>query len=212
LISFDAKFIITVMDTVLLKDVMPRLGKILKTYREKTGRNQSDIAQKAGISVSMLSQIERGNVSPSIETLILVCNVLGIETADIFRLLSCNQSVRIHHSGERLKLRNTGICYEQLMTSVQGAHQAEMFLLEVEPGFETTMSNNGHEGIEIGFVLKGEGTLIVDGSEYSIREGDSVFYKSSQKHQLRNCGKTIFKAVWSITPPHVDYLKNSVGQ
>ena len=63
-------FIITVMDTVALKQIVPKIGKILKVFREKTGQNQGDIASKAGISISMLSQIERGMVSPSIETLV----------------------------------------------------------------------------------------------------------------------------------------------
>jgi transcriptional regulator with XRE-family HTH domain len=196
------------MDTVTLKQIVPKIGKILKAFREKTGQNQGDIASKAGISISMLSQIERGMVSPSIETLVAVCGAVGLEPSDLFKRLSGDRPVRIHHPGERLKMVQGGIGYEQLMTSVQGAYQAEMFLLEVEPGFRTSLSAAGHEGVEIGFVLEGEAVLTVDGVEYGIANGDSVFFSSILPHQLQNRAQKPFRAVWSISPPHVDYLSN----
>jgi transcriptional regulator with XRE-family HTH domain len=199
------------MDKVLLKQIVPKIGRILRVFREKTGQNQGDIASKAGISISMLSQIERGMVSPSIDTLVGVCSVLGLDPADLFKRVSGEKPVRIHHPKERLKMVQGGIRYEQLMTSVQGAYQTEMFLLEVEPGFKTTLSTEGHEGVEIGFVLGGEAILTVDGIKYNIIEGDSVFFSSSLPHQLENPGERLFRAVWSISPPHVDYLSNFEG-
>src|SRR5512138_3646105 len=98
------------MDTLLIKQINPRLGKILKTYREKTGRNQGDVASKASISVSMLSQIERGMVAPSIETLMMVCGVLDLDVSQLFRMIASNEPlVRIHHSGERLRNEVGGV-------------------------------------------------------------------------------------------------------
>lgn len=196
------------MDKVLLKQIVPRIGKILKTFREKTGQNQGDIASKAGISISMLSQIERGMVSPSIDTLVNVCSALSFDPSELFKRLSHERPVRIHHPKERLRMVQGGVRYEQLMTSVQSAYQAEMFLLEVEPGFKTTLSTEGHEGVEIGYVLGGAAILYVDGVQYEISEGDSIFFNSHLTHQLHNPGEIVFRAVWSISPPHVDYLNN----
>ena len=95
-------FIITVMVTEILKSPVSRIGRMLRAFREKTGRNLSDVAPEAGISVSMLSQIERGVVSPSIETLCLVCQALGFDIADVFSHLSQREPVRIQHDGRRL--------------------------------------------------------------------------------------------------------------
>ena len=195
------------MDTLLIKQLNPRLGRILKTYREKTGRNQGDVASKAGISVSMLSQIERGMVAPSIETLMMVCWVLALDVSQLFRMIAEDEHpVRILHGGERLRNEINGVHYEQLMTSTQGAWQAEMFLLEVAPGSSTTFSGGGHEGVEMGYVLDGEAVLTVDENDYAVRKGDSIHFSSHLPHQLRNRGKKLFRAVWSISPPHVDYL------
>ena len=194
------------MDEVLLKDIVPRLGRLIKLYREKTGQNQSDIAVKAGISISMLSQIERGVVSPSIDTLVMVCEALGMNPSELFTRLSLKSPVRIHHPDERLKMRSGGIRYEQLITTSDSAYPAELCLIEVKPGNKTVLSKHGHEGVEMGFVLSGTGVLIIDGSEYVVKGGDSISFNSNHPHQLRNTGNTVLKAVWSIAPPHVDYL------
>ena len=198
------------MNTLIINKIIPRLGRILKTYRERTGRNQADVASKACISVSMLSQIERGIVAPSIETLMMVCSVLDLEVSQLFKMVAANENpVRIHHSGERLRNEVGGVHYEQLMTSTQGAWPVEMFLLEVAPGCNTTFSGGGHEGVEMGYVLAGEAVLTVDANDYRISRGDSIHFNSHLPHQLRNRGKSVFKAVWSISPPHVDYLGGS---
>jgi len=198
------------MDTVALKQIIPRIGRILKVFREKTGQNQGDIASKAGISVSMLSQIERGLVSPSIDTLVAVCSAVGMEVSELFKRASSEKPVRIHHPGERLRNVLGGVCYEQLMTSLQGAYQVEMFLLEVKPGFTTALSTEGHEGVEIGFALQGDAVLTVDYVDYVITEGDSIYFNSNLPHQLKNQGDKVFRAIWSISPPHVDYLSSAI--
>jgi uncharacterized cupin superfamily protein len=89
---------------------------------------------------------------------------------------------------------------------MQGSYHAEMFLLAVAPGSSTNFSGGGHEGVEMGYVLEGEAVLTVDASDYPISKGDSIHFRSHLPHQLRNGGRKVFRAVWSISPPHVDYL------
>jgi len=200
------------MNTVLLNNIVPRIGKMLKVYREKLGRNQGDIAEKAGISVSMLSQIERGMVAPSIETLMTVCSVLDIDPSELFKKLSSDRPVRIHHPGERLRNELEGVKYEQLMTSAYTGYQAELFLLEVESGKSTSFRGIGHEGAEMGVVLSGSATLTVDSIEYEIGKDDSFSFNARLPHQLSNTGADVFRAVWSISPPHVDFLETTEPQ
>jgi transcriptional regulator with XRE-family HTH domain len=198
------------MNELYIKQINSRLGRILKTYREKTGRNQGEVATKAGISVSMLSQIERGMVAPSIETLMMVCLVLDLDVSHLFKMVAADEHpVRIHQSGERLRNEVGGVHYEQLMRSELGNWPAEMFLLEISPGSSTNFSGGGHEGVEMGYVLDGEAVLTVDATDYSISRGDSIQFSSHLPHQLRNNSRKAFRAVWSISPPHVDYLGSS---
>lgn len=196
------------MNEVMLKSVLPELGKTVRLFREKSGRNLAVVAKAAGISISMLSQIERGLVSPSIDTLCMVCKALDLDVAELFRRLLQDEPVRVHRYGERLTMKQHGVRYEQLMTSQTPRFPAEMFLIEVAEKHSTAMSGGGHEGVEIGYVLAGEARLEAGGKSCDLHEGDSVYFEARLPHRLINTGNGFFKAVWSISPPHVDYLKN----
>jgi quercetin dioxygenase-like cupin family protein len=196
------------MNEATLKSVLPELGKTVRLFREKSGRNLGVVATEAGISISMLSQIERGLVSPSIDTLCMVCRALDLDVAELFRRLTQNDLVRVHRHGERLRMKQKGVSYEQLMTSQTPRFPAEMFLIEVAEAQSTTMSGGGHEGVEIGYVLAGDARLEAGGNKYDLHEGDSVYFEARLPHRLTNTGSGVFRAVWSISPPHVDYLKN----
>ncbi len=195
------------MNTVELKSPRARIGRILKVFREKTGHNQSAVAAKAGISTSMLSQIERGVVAPSIDTLFFVCEALGLDTADLFSRVSQRSPVRIHERGQRLITEAEGARYEQLVASADSSHPAEMFLLELKPARRVGLSGSGHEGVEMGYVLAGNAILTVDGQEYRIGPGDGVSFASHLPHNLVNDSKRPFRAVWTVLPPHKDYLE-----
>jgi transcriptional regulator with XRE-family HTH domain len=194
------------MNEVLLKSVLPEIGTILRLFREKINKNQGEVAHKAGISTSMLSQIERGAAAPSVDTLVAVCMVLELDVADLFRRIAPEAPLRIHHRGKRLFTASRGVRYEQLCQSADASHPAEMLLLEIAPGKQAGVSDNGHEGVEMGYVLSGNATLVVNGTEYGLSSGDSVSYNSHLPHKLINNSKTIFRAVWNALPPHRDYL------
>jgi transcriptional regulator with XRE-family HTH domain len=196
------------MNEVLLKSVLPEIGKILRLFREKINKKQGEVAAKAGISTSMLSQIERGAVSPSIDTLVAVCAALEMDVADLFRKISPEAPLRIHRRGKRLFTAARGVRFEQLSRSADASHPAEMLLLEIAPGKEAGVSDNGHEGVEMGYVLEGNATLVVNSTEFELSQGDSVSYNSHLPHKLANRGKTIFRAVWNALPPHRDYLED----
>jgi transcriptional regulator with XRE-family HTH domain len=200
-------FIITIMNKVLLKSMVPVIGTILKRYREKLKKNQGEIAGDAGISISMLSQIERGVVSPSIDTLCSVCTALGLEISELFRRIAPEAPARVKRPGERLSTRHEGALFEQLAVSVQSNLPAELLLLEVMPGKYIGMSGSGHEGVEMGYVLEGSALITIDGKDFSINKGDSLSFQATLPHSLVNNGRKIFKALWAALPPHKDYLQ-----
>jgi transcriptional regulator with XRE-family HTH domain len=194
------------MSEVSLKPDGAEMGRMLRAVRERTGRKQADVAAAARISPSMLSQIERGRVSPSIETLLELCRVLEFNVSELFRRLSPGRPVRIVRPENRLRSGRRGIRYAQLVNSVDPSHPAEMFLLEVNAGRQLGISGRGHEGVELGSVLSGTARLTVDGVEHTLKEGDSVSFSSRLPHRLVNAGQSVFRAIWTVLPPHHDYL------
>lgn len=194
------------MIEVRLQSRLGEIGKLLRLFREKTGRSLADVAAGSGISTSMLSQIERAVVSPSIDTLFGVCAALNLDVSELFSRLSPKSPVRVIHPANRLRTQDGGVRYEQLVTSPDPAYPAEMFLLEVGPGKEIGLSGHGHEGAEMGYVLGGRAVMTVENVQYPLTEGDSISFTSHLPHRLANNGDSVFRAVWTVMPPHKDYL------
>jgi transcriptional regulator with XRE-family HTH domain len=200
-------FTINKMNTYIFKSLLPQVGQILRVFREKSGHNLSEVANKASISVSMLSQIERGLVSPSIDTLLRVCAALEFDVVDLFRRISRRQNVSIRHQGGRLTTEGPGAVYEQLIRSPEGTVPAELLRIELTSGKTLGMSSEGHEGIEMGYVLAGAAKLTVGLESYDLSAGDSIAFFSHVPHTLTNNGPKSFVAIWSAIPPHRDYLE-----
>jgi transcriptional regulator with XRE-family HTH domain len=67
------------------KDVRELLGKRIQFYRKQRQLSQAALAEKANISVTFLSKIERGIKYPTSETISGIANGLGVELCDLFR-------------------------------------------------------------------------------------------------------------------------------
>ncbi len=198
------------MNTVLLNTVSQKVGITLKAYREKSGHSQGEISGEAGISTSMLSQIERGQASPSIDTLASVCRALSVSVSELFARIEERKRVDVTQVGHRLTLESEGTVYEQVANYNAGTVSAELFLLRVAPGssvgFHGSVSQSSQEGGEMGYILSGSATLLVDGESYQIRTGDGISFCASLPHRLENRGKEEFRAVWTAIPSQRDYL------
>ncbi len=195
------------MNTVILNTTQ-KVGTALKAYRERVGVSQGVIAKKARISTSMLSQIERGTTSPSIETLAMLCKALKVDMSQLFSFVEEKRSVSIKKEGERLTLKQKGAHYEQVAWCNAAAGSMEMFLLTVEPDSAVGFSGKeqSQEGVEMGYILLGEAVLSLSGEEYPLSEGDGVSFSAALSHAIINRSKKPFVAVWAAMPSQRDYL------
>ena len=74
--------IISVMEENELKDI---LGQNIKYFRLRRQFSQAELAEKANISITFLSNIERGNNYPQARTLCNIANALSVETWELFK-------------------------------------------------------------------------------------------------------------------------------
>ncbi len=194
------------MDTIL--KLTETVGSTLRHYREESGARQGDIAKKAAVSVSMLSQIERGVTSPSLETLSRICTALEISISQVFAAVEEREHVTITSQGDRPIQSNHGVHHEQICSYHEAMGSGELSLISLDSGSKITFpsSGEGQNGVQMGYVLSGSATLAVDGKEYSIRSGDGVAFPANRAHSLKNRPPTSFAlarkfiAVWSVSP------------
>ena len=178
-------------------------GEKLRTVRERRGITLKKVASIAHVSESLVSQIERNKVSPSVDTLLSIAEVLEVDLEYLFMDYKQNKAVKIISKANRDHLVHNKIVYEQLACINDGQNRVEAFKLIIEPAGEKGTLEYGHTGSEIGIILEGSGQLIYGTETYSLNEGDTVSFSSDIPHILKNTGKETMTAIWVITPPKV---------
>lgn len=187
-----------------------RFGERLRKVREKKGITLKAIAEKIGVSESLLSQIERNRVSPSIDTLFSIADALDIDYEYLFRDLHRKRKVRIVRKKDARFVETSGVRYTQLsvVEDFSEKHAIEAFIIEIDSESERGSTDYGHPGMEFGFILEGCGELHYGQEVHQLRKGDSVSFASDTPHVIRNTGRSIFKALWIITPPKMVFFNS----
>ncbi len=152
------------------------IGVNLRKLRNVKQMTLKRVAEGSGISVALLSQVERGRVDPSVNTLRKLAEFLGVSVGYFFG----------------------GITYHLLSTKT--APNLEVIFNSFEVGATTGVGLYSHPGEECGVVL--EGALQVELSDriFILEQGDSISFSSSIPHRLSNAGITPAKAIWVNTP------------
>jgi transcriptional regulator with XRE-family HTH domain len=167
------------------------------------------VAARAGVSESFISQIERNKVSPSIDTLMTIADILEIDVEYLFRDVKKKRKINVICEEERRQISIGGILYEQLSViyDKDEEHAIEAFMITIHPGEMRGEKHYGHMGKELGVILEGTGRLEYGDSSYELKKGDSVSFSSTVPHMLINTGTGLLKAFWVTTPPRMEYAE-----
>jgi len=184
------------------KKVPYHFGEKLRQVREHKGYTLKVVAQKAGVSESLVSQIERNHVSPAIDTLLSLADVLDINLEFLFEEYRKERPVRIVRADERATLAEEEIIYEEISKPEDSnkTNAFEAYMIKIPAHSHTHRGSYGHIGREMGFILKGKGKLTYENKEYLLEEGDSATFSSGVPHVLENVGDEDLQALWVVTP------------
>ncbi len=180
-----------------------RFGEKLRAVRERKGLTLKVVAQAAGVSESLVSQIERNRVSPAIDTLLALADALEIDLEYLFQEYRRDRPVRIIHPEARRTIDESDVSYEEVVRPLEddGVHAIEAYYITIPVGGETKRGSYGHLGREFGIVTEGQGELHYETSAHPIKIGDSISFSATAPHTLKNTGAKPFKALWVVTPP-----------
>jgi transcriptional regulator with XRE-family HTH domain len=180
------------------------LGLRIKYLRRSRGLRLKDVADLAGCSESMLSKVENGQSTPSINMLHRIARALGTSIGELFTELD-DRKVHVLRAGTRPALsegaprRGKGIKLESLTPFIlRGLLQAQLHVIDVGGASDGAIE---HEGEEVGYVVEGRLELTVDGESVVLEPGDSFFFESTRPHSYRNVGDTVARVVWVNSPP-----------
>jgi transcriptional regulator with XRE-family HTH domain len=167
-------------------DVGRQLGSAARRVRESQGLTLTDVAASAGISAGMLSRLETGHVTPSLETLVALAGALGVRPALLLQQVGGDQEgAQRVPAGQGLEVvrRGTrrGHTYHLLAAQRGPRKSFEPFLVtltdksEVFPGFQ-------HPGTEFIYLLAGSLTYRHGSHSYPLGAGDSLSFRGDVPH------------------------------
>ncbi|UFJ41455.1 XRE family transcriptional regulator [Brevibacillus humidisoli] len=155
----------------------------------------NQVAKTTGLSASLLSQIERGLVDPTVGTFWRICEALDVPINRFFMRPEQQDPVIRREQRKTIHLRNTNVRYHVLTPIDQG--KIEFLLVEIEPGESVYHELVSHSGEECGFVMKGELKVLLRDQEYHLYEGDSIAFPSTSPHRYLNPGKEVSLSIWA---------------
>lgn len=174
------------------------IGTKIKNLRVLNGLTQEELAIRCDLTKGFISQLENNNNEPSISTLTDILRALGTNLRDFFNDEEDNQVV-FTKDDYFVNKENT----HEITWLIPNSQKNDM-----EPILVTIMPNSSlpkdmpHEGQEFGYVLKGKIKLVVGNNVYSIKAGESFYYKTNKVHYLINQSNDIAKVMWISTPPN----------
>jgi len=176
------------------------LGERLRSARRARGMTLRALAERAGVTESFLSQVERDVSSPSIASLQRICRALGLSIAQLFD--GTPRGGRVVRRGERRRVTYPGLgAVDEFLTSdVRG--RLQVILSTIEPGGGTGAEPYAHESDEeCVVVLEGTLDLWVGDERFVLREGDAITYPSRVPHRNTNRGDHPARVLFCLTPP-----------
>jgi transcriptional regulator with XRE-family HTH domain len=179
----------------------PEVGATLQKLRLKRGLTLDDLSRAAGVSKSMLSQIEREKANPTIAVAWRLANALGV---GIEELLSSDMPeadpIHILEPHETPTLPGTHAGYVlRILGPMELAGKYEWYELTLAP--EGALVSNPHDPgtTEYLTLLHGSVEVEVDGAKKKVKSGGSARYLADKNHVIRNVGKSEAKALLVVT-------------
>ena len=177
----------------------PAIGDRVRALREGMGLSLRELGERSGVSAPMLSQVERGETSPTLAVAARIAAGLELTLSQLLRLDE-GEHVAISRAGQRRTLERGGHRFEELTPPLPG-QRADVSLHALEAGATTGGRNDPpmHEpgSRETAVVLSGTLALVVDGTRHELTKGDSVTFDADLPHHFENEGEepTRFLAV-----------------
>ncbi|MGO9761189.1 MAG: helix-turn-helix domain-containing protein [Solirubrobacteraceae bacterium] len=168
----------------------PVIGARVKALRESAGLSLRDLSERSGVSAPMLSQVERGETSPTLTVAARIAAGLDLRLSQLLRLDESG-AVTVVRASQRQRGGNKkrGHSFE-VLTSSQPGQRAELSRHTLAPGGATGAADDPpmHEpgSRETALVEHGSVVLVCDGQRHELGEGDCVTFDADLPHHFEN--------------------------
>ena len=177
------------------------IGNRLKTTRLKRDMTIQELAMSAKVSANMISRIERGLTTPSVEILMKIATAFGMSIGYFIEEEEISGTTVVTRRGAGKPV----FFFEekhQIVSLTQGIRDPgfSVFVDRLEHGCTSGAGVMVQSGEEFAYVLSGRIEFIIDDESFLLEEGDAIAFKASQPHRWRNLcdGQTVI--LWAVSP------------
>jgi len=175
----------------------PRVGATLAALRQRRGLSLDELSRQAGVSKSMLSQIERNQANPTVAVVWRLATALGVAVGELLgdgRPAAPLLATVAAHATPTLTSPD-GKCELRILGPIDLAGQFEWYTLTVQPG--GTLASQAHEpgSREHLTVLAGALEIAAGAESARVRHGETARYAVDVAHRIHNPGRTVAQAI-----------------
>ncbi|WP_454056515.1 helix-turn-helix domain-containing protein [Cupriavidus sp. Marseille-Q8015] len=186
-------------------DGPPAVGTTLQALRQARQLSLDELSRRAGVSKSMLSQIERNLANPTVAVLWRLANALGVSLTDFLSHAGSAPpppaiTVVQPHAVPALKSPDTR-CELRILGPIELAGRFEWYELTIQPG--GVLASEPHEAgtQEHLSVLAGAMVVRAAADEKKLRHGETARYGADVPHAISNPGKSVATALLVVMHP-----------
>ena len=175
------------------------LGQRIRKQRRELKISQQELAGQVDLAASYLSQIERGQITPSIETLRKISEALDTPLSDL--LVEVGTKSTVVRRGKRLKLTlpGSGVVFELLSSDLK--QPMDVFLVELHPADgDISALLPWHISELTIYVLQGKLDITLGENNYSLGRGDSLYFEGVLLRCLAAQGDERLRFICAMTP------------
>ncbi len=167
----------------------PNVGQYVRRQRRARGLTLEELADRSGVSKSMLSQIERDQTNPTLATIWRLCDSLGVSVESFFGQDERTEAVEVLAAHATPSIRSAdGGCELRILGPVALGGQMEWYDMRAQPGAE--LVSQPHEAGTFEHLTVLDGALVVEsgGERRPLAAGETARYRADRPHAIRNEG------------------------
>lgn len=174
------------------------IGARLRTARTSRGLTLGQVAKAAGLTEGFVSRLERDQVSPSVASLVAVCDALGLRVGELFEppvtnIVRAGQGALVNFGGQKV---------HEYLLSPGNQKDIEVLRSIIEPG-----GSGGEElysldcEIEFVYVISGQLEIRLGPDTFTLDAGDAMTFRGKDPHTWCNPSKLNgAEVLWMMAP------------
>jgi len=179
---------------------LQKIGEAIRKLRMAKKISIKEIAQKTNLSNSLISQVERNLITPSLPTLVKISKVLEVPIVSFFLEAGVSSDCVVRKKDrKKLVISPSGVVFQLLSPDIN--RKIEFLLVEIKGKSGDYKELVSYRGEKCGYVIKGKLEIKLGDNTYYLEEGDSIYFQSRIPHRFKSADGKKVVSIWAITPP-----------